>query len=147
MWEIDNLNNRQPLSIPNNWGIYDEEKYKNDKSIPLPEKLKDEPVSVGTVAYTFLSETDYVGLGRSGRKNGEGFQFAALYKAGEPWIKAYVEIGNNPSISTNYFQRNLSVSSSPTAHILVTGQATSGGINVYKYHPDKMELEKIWVAE
>ena len=147
MWEIDNLNNRQPLSIPNNWGIYDEEKYKNDKSIPLPEKLKDEPVSVGTVAYAFLSETDYVGLGRSGRKNGEGFQFAALYKAGEPWIKAYVEIGNNPSISTNYFQRNLSVSSSPTAHILVTGQATSGGINVYKYHPDKMELEKIWVAE
>ena len=147
MWEIDNLNNRQPLSIPNNWGIYDEEKYKNDKSIPLPEKLKDEPVSVGTVAYAFLSETDYVGLGRSGRKNGEGFQFAALYKAGEPWIKAYVEIGNNPSISTNYFQRNLSVSSSPTAHILVTGQATSGGINVYKYHPDKMELEKIWVAD
>ena len=61
MWEIDNLNNRQPLSIPNNWGIYDEEKYKNDKSIPLPEKLKDEPVSVGTVAYAFLSETDYVG--------------------------------------------------------------------------------------
>ena len=147
MWEIDNLNNRQPLSIPNNWGIYDEEKYKNDKSIPLPEKLKDEPVSVGTVAYAFLSETDYVGLGRSGRKNGEGFQFAALYKAGEPWIKAYVEIGNNPSISTNYFQRNLSVSSSPTAHILVTGQATGGGINVYKYHPDKMELEKIWVAD
>jgi len=147
MWEIDNLNNRQPLSIPNNWGIYDEEKYKNDKSIPLPEKLKDEPVSVGTVAYAFLSETDYVGLGRSGRKNGEGFQFAALYKAGEPWIKAYVEIGNNPSISTNYFQRNLSVSSSPTAHILVTGQATGGGVNVYKYHPDKMELEKIWVAE
>ena len=147
MWEIDNLNNRQPLSIPNNWGIYDEEKYKNDKSIPLPEKLKDEPVSVGTVAYAFLSETDYVGLGRSGRKNGEGFQFAALYKAGEPWIKAYVEIGNNPSISTNYFQLNLSVSSSPTAHILVTGQATGGGINVYKYHPDKMELEKIWVAD
>ena len=147
MWEIDNLNNRQPLSIPNNWGIYDEEKYKNDKSIPLPEKLKDEPVSVGTVAYAFLSETDYVGLGRSGRKNGEGFQFATLYKAGEPWIKAYVEIGNNPSISTNYFQRNLSVSSSPTAHILVTGQATDGGINVYKYHPDKMELEKIWVAD
>ena len=147
MWEIDNLNNRQPLSIPNNWGIYDEEKYKNDKSIPLPEKLKDEPVSVGTVAYAFLSETDYVGLGRSGRKNGEGFQFAALYKAGKPWIKAYVEIGNNPSISTNYFQRNLSVSSSPTAHILVTGQATGGGINVYKYHPDKMELEKIWVAD
>ena len=79
--------------------------------------------------------------------NGKGFEFAALYMAGSPWIKGYVEIGNDPSISTNYYQRNLSVSSSPKAHILVTGQATDGGINVYKYHPQKMKLEKIWVAD
>ncbi|KYK90512.1 WD40 repeat domain-containing protein [Aggregatibacter actinomycetemcomitans] len=147
MWEINNLHNRQALSIPNNYGFYDEEKFKNDKSIPLPDKLKEEPISVGSVAYAFLTEKDYIGIGQSGRENGTGFEFATLYTAGEPWIKAYVEIGNNPSISTNYFQRNLSVSSSPTAHILVTGQATGGGINVYKYHPDKMELEKIWVAD
>ena len=70
-----------------------------------------------------------------------------VFTVGEPWIKAYVEIGNDPSISTNYYQRNLSVSSSPKAHILVTGQATGGRINVYKYHPEKMELEKIWVAD
>ncbi|WGE74489.1 WD40 repeat domain-containing protein [Actinobacillus equuli] len=147
MWEIDNPNNRQVLSMPNNWELYTEEELKNDKSTPLPEKLKERPISVGTVAHAFLSEKDFIGLGRSGGKNGKGFEFAALYAAGEPWIKAYVEIGNDPSISTNYFERNLSVSSSPTAHILVTGQATGGGINVYKYHPDKMELEKIWVAD
>ncbi|WP_018652978.1 hypothetical protein [Actinobacillus capsulatus] len=147
MWEIDNPNNRQALSMPNNWGLYTGEELKNDKSTPLPEKLKERPISVGTVAHAFLSEKDFIGLGRSGGKNGKGFEFVALYAAGEPWIKAYVEIGNDPNISTNYFQRNLSVSSSPTAHILVTGQATGGGINVYKYHPDKMELEKIWVAD
>ncbi|KYK75184.1 hypothetical protein SA2876_08065, partial [Aggregatibacter actinomycetemcomitans serotype e str. SA2876] len=39
-----------------------------------------------------------------------------------------------------------SVASAPKAHILVTGQAHHGGINVYRYHPDKLELEKIWVA-
>ena len=43
--------------------------------------------------------------------------------------KGYVETGK-PYVSTDYFQRNLSVSSSPKAHILVTGQATGGGINV-----------------
>jgi len=66
---------------------------------------------------------------------------------GDNLIKDFLEIDNNPTISTNYYQRNLSVSSSPKAHILVTGQATGGGINVYKYHPEKMELEKIWVAD
>ena len=146
MWEINNPNNRQALSFPNN-GIYDEEKFKNDKSVPIPERLKKEPISVGTVAYAFLTEDEFIGLGKSGMANGKGFEFAALYMADSPWIKGYVEIGNNPSISTNYFQRNLSVSSSSKAHILVTGQATGGGINVYKYHPEKMELEKIWVAD
>ena len=146
MWEINNPNNRQALSFPNN-GIYDEEKFKNDKSVPIPERLKKEPISVGTVAYAFLTEDEFIGLGKSGMANGKGFEFAALYMAGSPWIKGYVEIGNAPSISTNYYQRNLSVSSSPKAHILVTGQATDGGINVYKYHPQKMKLEKIWVAD
>ena len=146
MWEINNPNNRQALSFPNN-GIYDEEKFKNDKSVPIPERLKKEPISVGTVAYAFLTEDEFIGLGKSGMANGKGFEFAALYMADSPWIKGYVEIGNDPSISTNYYQRNLSVSSSPKAHILVTGQATDGGINVYKYHPQKMKLEKIWVAD
>ena len=102
---------------------------------------------MGKVAYAFITETEFIGLGKSENKDGDGNEFASLFTIGNPWVKGYVEIGNNPSISTNYFQRNLSVSSSPKAHILVTGQATGGGINVYKYHPEKMELEKIWVAD
>ena len=148
MWEIDNLNNRLRLAYQD---LYIKEgklkEYDETKVLYIPKEVEERGISFGTVAYAFLTESEFIGLGRSANKNGKGNEFAALFTVGNPWVIGYVEIGNNPSISTNYFQRNLSVSSSPTAHILVTGQATGGGINVYKYHPDKMELEKIWVAD
>ncbi|MDG2961152.1 WD40 repeat domain-containing protein, partial [Bisgaard Taxon 10/6] len=148
MWEIKNLNNRLTLANPYS-GIYVKETKSYDKSqlLPIPDYVQYKGISMGGVANVFLSEKDFIGLAKSGDEDGKGYKFVALYTVGDPWIKAYVEIGNDPSISTNYYQRNLSVSSSPKAHILVTGQATGGGINVYKYHPDKMELEKIWVAD
>lgn len=148
MWEINNLNNRLKLAIPGS-GIYVKEKhdYDTSKLLPIPPNIDNRGITAGGVAYAFLSEKDFIGLGKSENEDGDGYEFAALYTVGDPWIKAYVEIGNNPSISTNYYERNLSVSSAPKAHILVTGQATGSGINVYKYHPDKMELEKIWVAD
>ncbi|WP_373840521.1 WD40 repeat domain-containing protein [Glaesserella sp.] len=149
MWETHNLTNRQRLANFRQ-GIYREETETYDKSklLPIPDKFKDKQMGLNhVVAIAFLSEKDFVLLDKRGNKNGTGNELARLYTVGDPWIKAYVEIGNNPSISTNYYQRNLSVSSAPKAHILVTGQATGGGINVYKYHPDKMELEKIWVAD
>ncbi|MDG2917444.1 WD40 repeat domain-containing protein [Bisgaard Taxon 10/6] len=134
MWEIDNITtNRKKLSL----------NYDN-----IPDKFKNKQIStISVIAIAFVTDTEFVMLRQSSEKDGFGDELAALYTVGDPWIKAYVEIGNNPSISTNYYQRNLSVSSAPKAHILVTGQATGGGINVYKYHPDKMELEKIWVAD
>ena len=147
-WEINNLNNRLRLAYQD---LYIKEgklkEYDETKVLYIPKEVEERGISFGTVAYAFLTESEFIGLGRSANKNGKGNEFAALFTVGNPWVIGYVEIGNNPSISTNYFQRNLSVSSSPTAHILVTGQATGGGINVYKYHPDKMELEKIWVAD
>ena len=147
-WEINNLNNRLRLAYQD---LYIKEgklkEYDETKVLYIPKEVEERGISFGTVAYAFLTESEFIGLGRSANKNGKGNEFAALFTVGNPWVIGYVEIGNNPSISTNYFQRNLSVSSSPTAHILVTGQATGGGINVYKYHPDKMELETIWVAD
>ena len=107
----------------------------------IPEKLKEKQITkISVIAYAFVTDTEFVALRQSGNYDGYGDEIAAVYTVGEPQIKGYVEIGNDPSISTNYYQRNLSVSSSPKAHILVTGQATGGGINVYKYHPEKMEL-------
>ena len=148
MWEIHNLNNRQDLAqVNSDLNHENSERYKQ-KLLPKPDKFKNKQLALNhTVAIAFLTEKDFILLGKSGNKNGFGDELARLFTVGEPWIKAYVEIGNDPSISTNYYQRNLSVSSSPKAHILVTGQATGGGINVYKYHPEKMELEKIWVAD
>ncbi len=149
MWEVHNLFNRQWLAQVED-GIYREDTETYDKSqlLPIPDKFKNKQITqISVVAIAFVTDTEFVMLRQSGNKDGFGDELAALYTVGNPWIKAYVEIGNDPSTSTNYFQRNLSVSSAPKAHILVTGQATGGGINVYKYHPDKMELEKIWVAD
>ena len=148
MWEINNLNNRLSLAFQDEY-IKNEniKKYDKNEVLYIPKEIEERGISMGKVAYAFVTETEFIGLGKSENKDGDGNEFASLFTIGNPWVKGYVEIGNNPSISTNYFQRNLSVSSSPKAHILVTGQATGGGINVYKYHPEKMELEKIWVAD
>ena len=148
MWEINNLNNRLSLAFQDEY-IKNEniKKYDKNEVLYIPKEIEERGISMGKVAYAFVTETEFIGLGKSENKDGDGNEFASLFTTGNPWVKGYVEIGNNPSISTNYFQRNLSVSSSPKAHILVTGQATGGGINVYKYHPEKMELEKIWVAD
>ena len=148
MWEINNLNNRLSLAFQDEY-IKNEniKKYDKNEVLYIPKEIEERGISMGKVAYAFITETEFIGLGKSENKDGDGNEFASLFTIGNPWVKGYVEIGNNPSISTNYFQRNLSVSSSPKAHILVTGQATGGGINVYKYHPEKMELEKIWVTD
>ncbi|WGE51314.1 WD40 repeat domain-containing protein [Actinobacillus equuli subsp. haemolyticus] len=151
MWSSHNLNQQFRLARAED-GIYNLEKESYDRSqlLPIPDKFKDKQLIERntTVAYAFVTETEFVQFGMMhGKKDDSADELAPLYTVGDPWIKAYVEIGNDPAISVNYYQRKLSISSSPTAHILVTGQATGGGINVYKYHPDQMELEKIWVAD
>jgi len=149
MWSTNDFNQRLGLEQVDDSVIYREPIAPNKQHpIPVPQKYDEKQINRSdTVTVAFLTEKDFILLQESSHSNGKGNELARLFTVGDRWIKGYVEIGNNPSISTDYFQRNLSVSSSPTAHILVTGQATGGGINVYKYHPDKMELEKIWVAD
>ncbi|WP_228063602.1 hypothetical protein [Pasteurella sp. 19428wF3_WM03] len=149
MWEVNNLRNRIRLANAE-YGIYNPETDTDDKSqlLPIPDKFKGKQhhSMSSTVTYAFLTETDFIQIRFGPSKDGHGQEIVSLYSAGDPWIKGYVEIGNNPVISTNAFEKSNSVDSAPKAHILVTGQAAHGGINVYRYHPDKMELEKIWVA-
>ena len=149
MWSTNDFNQRLGLEQVDDSVIYREPIAPNKQHpIPVPQKYDEKQINRSdTVTVAFLTEKDFILLQESSHSNGKGNELARLFTVGDRWIKGYVEIGNNPSISTDYFQRNLSVSSSPTAHILVSGQATGGGINVYKYHPDKMELEKIWVAD
>ncbi|MBN6081179.1 WD40 repeat domain-containing protein [Aggregatibacter actinomycetemcomitans] len=143
MWSIDDLNQRLGLEAVDDSVIYREPLEPGKKHpVPVPAKYDGKQITFNhTVAISFLSEKEFVLFNKTNTD-----ELVPVYTVGNPFIKGYVETGK-PYVSTDYFQRNLSVSSSPTAHILVTGQATGGGINVYKYHPDKMELEKIWVAD
>ena len=149
MWEVNNLQNRLELANAEN-GVLDihTQTYDKSKLLPVPDKLKEKQLHSmsSTVTYAFLTETDFIQIKLAASEDGNGQEIVSLYQAGDPWIKGYVEIGNNPTISTDFFELSNSVASAPKAHILVTGQAAHGGINVYRYHPDKMTLEKIWVA-
>ncbi|MFZ7344669.1 WD40 repeat domain-containing protein, partial [Avibacterium volantium] len=126
MWSIEDLNQRLSLERVDNSVIYREPLEPNKKHpIPIPPKYDGKKISRSdTITFAFLTPKDFIVLQESSHHDGKGNELARLLTVGERWIKGYVEIGNNPSISTNYFQRNLSVSSSPSAHILVTGQAT-----------------------
>ena len=143
MWSVGDLNLRLTLELVDDSVIYHKKPPLDEKHpLSVPEKYNGKQITLNdTIAMSFLSEKDFILLNKT-----KTDELAPLYTIGNPLIKGYVETGK-PYVSTNYFQRNLSVSSSPKAHILVTGQATGGGINVYKYHPEKMELEKIWVAD
>ncbi|KNE84677.1 WD40 repeat domain-containing protein [Aggregatibacter aphrophilus] len=149
MWEINNVNHRlNPIKIHNGNSHDGVNYYDAIDSSPIAEKFKDKIIYLGqnAVAIAFINEKDFIAIGKT-YINEDNYNVIPLYVVGDNLIKDFLEIDNSPTISTNYYQRNLSVSSSPKAHILVTGQATGGGINVYKYHPEKMELEKIWVAD
>ncbi|MDU2299978.1 MAG: WD40 repeat domain-containing protein [Haemophilus parainfluenzae] len=143
MWSVGDLNLRLTLELVDDSVIYHKKPPLDEKHpLSVPEKYNGKQITLNdTIAISFLSEKDFILLNKT-----KTDELAPLYTIGNPLIKGYVETGK-PYVSTNYFQRNLSVSSSPKAHILVTGQASGGGINVYKYHPEKMELEKIWVAD
>ncbi len=137
MWEINNLNNRIGLSDIN--GKYDVtiKEYDTSKLPSIPDKLKGKQITLTNAsAIAFVTEKDFIIFSRNSQN-----ELAPLYTVGDPWIKAYVEIGKG--VSTG----NLSIASSPKAHILVTGQYGKGGINVYRYHTISKELEKIWEAD
>ncbi|OOF41709.1 hypothetical protein BKK47_00310 [Rodentibacter mrazii] len=149
MWEVSNLQHRLQLANAES-GIYssETEMYDTSQLLPIPDKFKNKYLreNSNTVTYAFLNDTDFIQLKLSYPHDGSGQNIASIYRVGSPWIIGYVEIGNVPVISTDAYEKSDSVASAPKANILVTGQAVHGGISVYRYHPDKMELEKIWVA-
>ena len=144
MWNLNDLTSR--LKLDDIRGLWDPETraYAQSRLPPLPEGVN--LASPNTVTYAFVTDTEFIQLTETGRRDGTGNSFMNLYTLGDPRIKAFVEIGDTPAISTDAYEKSNSVASAPKAHILVTGQAYHGGINVYRYHPDKMTLEKIWVA-
>ncbi|OOF41783.1 hypothetical protein BKK47_00305, partial [Rodentibacter mrazii] len=146
MWGINNLMNRLSLSDPYD-GIYNLSTKEYDKSrlIPLTKEQFQRMMRDNTVAYAFLTKTDFIRIGYIYDDEANA-TIAPIYTIGDPWIKGYVDLGSSPMISANNYFNSKTFASSPQAHILVTGQAHGGGINVYKYNPEKMELKKIWVT-
>lgn len=131
------------LSNPYN-GIFNlfTEEYDKTRLIPLTKEQFQRMMLEKTVAYAFLTETDFIRIGYIYDDEANA-TIAPIYTISDPWIKGYVDLGSSPMISANNYFNSKTFSSSPQAHIFVTGQAHGGSINVYKYNPEKMELKKI----
>ena len=89
------------------------------------------------VAVRFVSETEFMVLYTYSR-------YATLYQLGDPHARKVLDLGNYPHPSTGSYARNTSIASAPEAGILVTGQQSGNGINVYRFDEESKELEKIW---
>lgn len=70
-----------------------------------------------------------------------------IFKTGEERAKEFVYLPEKPRPCVAYYQRNLCIASAPDANIIVTGQEDHGGINVYKFHPETLTLEPVWIAK
>lgn len=70
--------------------------------------------------------------------------YAAVYKLGDPYARAIVNLGTDPFPSVDRYSRNEAIDSAPEANLLVTGQRSGGGINVYRFDPEELTLEKVW---
>lgn len=72
--------------------------------------------------------------------------WAILYQTTNPKPLKYLYLDNKPAPSVADYPRDTAIDTSPTAHILVTGQEFASGIIAYRYDPTHQTLQKIWVA-
>ena len=102
-------------------------------------------VNSSTIATLFIQNSNYyLHVTYSGTSHDD--PFAVLFEAGNPWPIKYFDLGTRPWPSTREYHRNLTVATAPEAGILVTGQHSKGGINVYQFDAQKLTLEKVWVG-
>ena len=67
--------------------------------------------------------------------------YAILYSVTDPKPLKYLPLGHDPQISVDAYERDQSIDTSPSAHILVTGKIDQGGILVYQYNPETQTLK------
>jgi WD40 repeat protein len=89
------------------------------------------------MALKFISNKQYL-------RFTDSVPYAILFDTLSPKPKKYIKLGILPPPSIYQFSRDNSIDTSPSAHILVTGQETTNGINVYKYNPKTETLKLIW---
>jgi hypothetical protein len=72
--------------------------------------------------------------------------YAILYQTLNPKPLKYLDLGDNPVPATYDLERDQSMDTSPSAHILVMAKNEQPGIMVYHYNPKTQTLTKIWDA-
>ncbi|SBR47028.1 WD domain-containing protein, G-beta repeat-containing protein [Halomonas sp. HL-93] len=137
-------------------GLPEEDYWDASELIDVPRKEKPDEHGIyrplatpTTIAIAFINGSEeFLRIGHSHyRSDGTSQTYAALFKAGNPWPQAYLDLGTDPFPSVNNYSRNLSIDSAPDANLLVTGHAFDGGITVYRYDPEERTLAKEWVGQ
>lgn len=93
-----------------------------------------------TVAIKFIDQQHYLRLLTDS-------PYAVLFHIDNPLPLKYLPLGRDPFPAVSDYSRNAAIDTAPDAGLLVMGQRDGSGIIVYQYHPDKQELEKIWVGQ
>ncbi|MSP53972.1 MAG: hypothetical protein EXR81_07035 [Gammaproteobacteria bacterium] len=70
--------------------------------------------------------------------------YTILYQTLNPKPLKYLDVGTDPWPATFNQERDQSMDTSPSAHILVMAKDQEPGIMVYHYDPKKQTLEKVW---
>jgi len=115
-------------------------KGQNNGEHPIPKQFRNRGgfVSTAILSIKFVDTSgDYL-------RFTHGVPYAILYNINNPAPLKYFSLGTNPWPAVERYYQDESIDSAPKANILVTGQEFFGGINVYRYNPDKQTLTKEW---
>tara|TARA_R110000868_G_C10962074_1_gene768613 strand:+ start:2671 stop:3942 length:1272 start_codon:yes stop_codon:yes gene_type:complete len=107
--------------------------------LPIPKDFKDYSgeANESMVSAKYITKNEYLRFDFY-------IDYAVLYQGLNPKPTQYLKLGYMPFPSTNDFSRDQSIDTSPSAHVLVTGQGVFDGINVYKFDPKTKTLYRVW---
>jgi len=91
----------------------------------------------GVISVKFIDANHYL-------RFSDGVPYADLFNIQKPYPLKYFYLGIKPAPSVASYDRDESIDTAPAVHILVTGQDTGSGINVYQYDPKTQTLQLIW---
>lgn len=110
---------------------------KSGMHLDYPEDFPDDFERAARIGVHFVSDRHYVVLYYQE-------SYAAIYELGDPYAIGIADLGENPFPSVARYSRSGAVDSAPDANLLVTGQRSEGGINVYRFDPEELTLTKVW---
>ncbi len=121
----------QPPKDPTDWD--DLGSYDDSRMIPAPSDVDKDAV----IAMAFVDTGHFVRIYTNSHH-------ATLFSVESPWPIKHFDLGTDPYPATNDYPRDAAVDSAPAANLLVTGQRSGGGINVYRFDPEAQTLLRIW---